>query len=369
MLYHHDGRSYQEAASEAAAHARIKLEKLIEDGRQKGAAVIETVQNNQPTDAIIRGASVKVTDELLLDAVIAETEQQRIHKHALDQMSSAAGIKEGYARFLQDKGDWGKALLAQNLNTLFEHDEKRHLVRVVNGEVRGFLSDAYRRLDARPLIDSFCATMQLIGALPIEGSALDTKISLKAILPKVFEPVADEVLAVGMQFSTSDYGDGALSLRMFILRLWCTNYAVTEETMRQVHLGRRLDENFVFSQKTYELDTQATASAVRDVVRNTLGPAKVNELINGVKAASEQKIDAKEVNSFLKARLNKTETASAIEKFNSAEIEMLPKGNTMWRLSNAVSWLAGETEDKSRSLELEKVAGELLVAYQEKAAA
>jgi len=42
------------------------------------------------------------------------------------------------------------------------------------------------------------------------------------------------------------------------------------------------------------------------------------------------------------------------------DVELLPAGNTSWRLSNAVSWLAGQVEDGERRLELEKVAGQLV---------
>ena len=32
----------------------------------------------------------------------------------------------------------------------------------------------------------------------------------------------------------------------------------------------------------------------------------------------------------------------------------------MWRLSNAISWVAGETEDAERKLEISKLAGQIL---------
>jgi len=39
---------------------------------------------------------------------------------------------------------------------------------------------------------------------------------------------------------------------------------------------------------------------------------------------------------------------------------MLPPGNTTWRLSNAVSWVAGKMNDSERKLDLMKAAGALL---------
>ena len=75
--------------------------------------------------------------------------------------------------------------------------DTRFLLRSVNGEVRGFLSDRFRRLDSRPIVDSFARVCQGVGALPVEGYVTDTKMALKAILPQVFEPVRHEVMAFG----------------------------------------------------------------------------------------------------------------------------------------------------------------------------
>jgi hypothetical protein len=38
----------------------------------------------------------------------------------------------------------------------------------------------------------------------------------------------------------------------------------------------------------------------------------------------------------------------------------MPAGNSMWRLSNAISWVAGKTEHAERKLEISKVAGQIL---------
>jgi hypothetical protein len=39
----------------------------------------------------------------------------------------------------------------------------------------------------------------------------------------------------------------------------------------------------------------------------------------------------------------------------------LSTAHAMWRLSNAVSWVAGKTEDAERKLEISKVAGQILI--------
>jgi len=48
----------------------------------------------------------------------------------------------------------------------------------VSGEVRGFLSDRYRRLDSRSIIEAFATAVQQKGALPYDGYDTDTKVAM-----------------------------------------------------------------------------------------------------------------------------------------------------------------------------------------------
>jgi hypothetical protein len=46
--------------------------------------------------------------------------------------------------------------------------------------------------------------------------------------------------------------------------------------------------------------------------------------------------------------------------YNSADTVNMPAGNSMWRPSNAVSWVAGKTEDAEHKLEISKLAAQVL---------
>lgn len=359
-LFHHDSRDYNEAASEAATRAREKLERTIEEGRARAAEVLEQVQNQIPEDKIIDGKIlqfVPVASGVEVSVALRD-ENQAIHDHAMQQIAERANMPIRYVRHLQGQ-EWGPELLAHNLNQLYRHSDKRYLARTVtNGkkEIRGFLSDSYRRLDSRPILDAFCQAAQQLGAVPVTGYALDTKVALKALLPMVFEPVPNEIVAFGLAWENSDFGNGALSLRGFMMRLWCTNFAIAETSMRQVHIGKRIDADFTFSQKTYELDTQAAASATQDLVAGYLTPAKIEEQCALIKRAHEENVEPTQVAKFLKKHLNKGEIQSVTESFNSADVVNLPAGNTKWRLSNAISWVAGNMKNRERGLDLMKVA-------------
>ncbi len=99
-------------------------------------------------------------------------------------------------------------------------------------EVRGFLSDSYRRIDSHPVVEAFATAVQEKGALPHEGCVTDTKIAIQLIMPEFYEQVPGEVVAFGLSQENSDFGNGALTLRAYLLRIWCTNVAITQEGMQ-----------------------------------------------------------------------------------------------------------------------------------------
>jgi len=82
---------------------------------------------------------------------------------------------------------WGRELLAYNLQTVFNRSlqNKRYLLRSLQQEVRGFLSDSYRRIDSRPVVEALAMAVQENGALPYEGYVTDVTASA-AIVGKRF---------------------------------------------------------------------------------------------------------------------------------------------------------------------------------------
>lgn len=364
MLYHHGNDDYNVAASEAATLARTKFEKTIENGKARTVAVIEQVNAQVPQDRIVLGK--KLNFSVAMGAIKVQfpgQETEGFHRNAIGQAASRAGIPMNYIDTLMEKGDWGRELVADNLNKLYHNGgaSARYLTRSVKGEVRGFMSDAYRRLDSRPIVESFINACRKFGAIPLDGYALETKIAIKAVLPMIFEPIPNEVMIFGVALENSDFGNGALSLRSFVERLWCTNRAISTEDLRKIHIGGRLTEDLQLSQRTYDLDTQTMASASQDIVQKSLSSGNVNQYLDLIKTANEQKIEPRQVMEFLKKNLRKGEVENVIEAFNSPDVEMLPAGNTTWRMSNAISWIANtKVENEERKLDLMKVAGAIM---------
>lgn len=364
-MIHHDRRDYNEAATEAARQGRQKMEQLIETGRANAGAVIEKVTNNVIQDAIVRTSRISVTDHDGAWGIVKpdSVDFKPLHPHAWQQVLSDSGVPKLFADKMEKEANgtaWGKELVAFNINTIFSHrKDQRNLVREEGGKIKGWLSDKFRRLDSRPLLEAFAGACQENGLMPYEGYALETKVRLRAILPKVFEPVKNEVMVVGLEWGNSDYGDGGHVVNVFINRVFCTNLAIMDQALRQIHLGKRLNDDITYSEETYRKDTDANISALQDVVRGVIGPDKVHAWMDTISKSAEQTI-GKDIAVLLKD-LDKAAVEKVVAAYESPDVVNLPAGNTRWRLSNAVSWIA-QSKDISpeKKLEMQAVAGKLI---------
>jgi hypothetical protein len=374
-MIHHSEKDYDVALGEATAGFKVKLEEMIHKTQASAMSVIEKVQRETPVDCIADSTTLEFTvngDDAkglmmgLRNRKAKNYFNESLHKNALDQVCERAGIPGTYVNRLLER-PYGRELIVENLARIFKEEEnKKLLVRSVDNQVRGVLSNSFKRMDSGPIIEAFAKACGKIGAVPVEGIGGDLRWAIKAILPMVFQPSAkrgmEEVLAFGLQLSNSDFGKGVLGLNAFCTRLVCTNTATLEQVMRQVHLGKRLSDDMEFSKETYLLDTKTQVSAVQDMVHQVLSPEKVNGLVARIGEALEKRIDPKEAWTELpKMGLLKGEIDKIRELFTDGDVEMLPRGNTQARLSNAVSWFAQSAPTPERRLELEEVAGQLLL--------
>lgn len=363
--YHHDERGYEVARSEAANVGRARFDELIAKGRAGAVKMLQTIQERRIDDALAPGAAMVFAPRegesggLLLNG-------SPLHRHALGQLASKAGVPGAYLDTLatSDNG----ALREQAAQILTTHYRKtdlaasRHLVRTTEGEVRAVLSDRYRRLDSRILLESFAEVCQEYGALPVDATMSDVRVQLKAYLPVIFEPVPNEVMLVGLAWNNSDFGAGAHGASITVLRMWCTNKATGDVIIRQVHSGRRLEaEGVAFSPETIELDTRANASALKDIARSALGPGKVNALMQQIRDAHEQKMTWDALRKRIANGTTKSEQDQIKAAFESDDTINMPAGQTAWRGSNAVSWIAGQVKDTDRRLDLERLSGALML--------
>jgi hypothetical protein len=370
--------AYAQTSNQTDAQRRVAiLERKIAQGAREAVNVFQRLETEAPFDQIARSTALafgyrEVGKDVFEPTVDLDSGNQglsddtrAVTDYAVSQVAERAGIPGPYLRGLwTSKNPWERDLAVHALSKHFGEGQpnQRHLVRSAAGQVRGFLSDKFRRLDSRPLATALVEEARAVGAVPVDGVFTETRVALKIIRPEVVEVYPGEHVVLGGEWSNSDYGNGKNGYRAFVLRVMCLNGATLEDLISQVHLGGRLDERIEFSQRTYELDTRASVSALRDVVKGSLNPAKVDATIAGIRAAHEEKVDWARMGARFARILTKEEQKKAKELFEGDDVVNLPAGKSTWRASNALSWLAGQAEDAERRIDLERAAGLVLKA-------
>lgn len=293
--------------------------------------------------------------------------QFSLHDNAIAQLADRMGVPQRYLRTLAQGEAWSRQLAAHLLN---EHSgwtqRTRVLVRTVGQQVRGVLSDSYRRLNSVQILTAFVEEAGGQGAVISDAYMNDTKVWAETILPQpLVVPTAkngDVVIFAGARFSTSDYGDGAVDMRAFLLNGACLNGMVRESVMKQVHLGSKLPDNIALSQQTYEYDTKTTVSAVRDLTRGLFSPETIRQKAYEIQGASEMEVD-------LEREVKKLTKEGWLLKAEGQEVEKLlmkndpndgvQGGATLWKLTQAITAHARDLSPE-RSRELHELSGHLL---------
>lgn len=350
--------------------AKARMEQYIEEGRKKAAATLEKIFTVIPTDRVVPAPALTfqtINDRLEYLAPTGKNaglKVETLHRNALTQLAGRLDIPVGYIDHLaaaQTEGNpWGLKFLAETLQKHVDNSADRYLIRSVGDEARAVLSDKFRRIDCRPGAENLILSARANGLICSDGTFTDTRSSLKFIRPKAIEVFPGEWMVFGFEWSNSDYGRGASDLKMFFFRLWCWNGGTVESVIRQIHVGKRLGDEIEYAQDTLEADAKASALVLRDAAATAMSETKVMRMIEGIKAAQGTKIDPKGRAESLKKVLTKTEAEKVVEAFNSPDVENMPAGNTLWRWSNAISWVGGHTEDADRRLDFERLAGEVI---------
>lgn len=290
-----------------------------------------------------------------------------LHINAIGQLAERMGIPQRYLKTLANGEAWARNLAATVLN---EHSDwtqrSRVLVRTVGTQVRGVLSDSYRRLNSVEILTAFIQEAAGQGAVISDAYMNDTKVWAETILPTpITVPTAkngDVVIFAGARFSTSDYGDGSVDMRAFLLNGACLNGMVRESVMRQVHLGSKLPDTIALSQRTYELDTQTTVSAVRDLTKGLFSKDNLMQKALEIQGASEIEVDMdKEVKKLTRnGGLLKAE-GQAVEKIlmKNDPDDGVQGASTLWKLTQAITAHARELTPE-RSRELHEISGQLM---------
>lgn len=293
--------------------------------------------------------------------------QFSLHDNAIGQLAERMGVPQRYLRTLAGGKTWQRDLAAEILNQHSDWTERsRVLIRCVGAQVRGVLSDSYRRLNSVDILTAFITEAAGQGAVVADAYMTDTKVWAETILPQPFiVPTAkngDVVIFAGARFSTSDYGDGSVDMRAFLLNGACLNGMVRESVMRQVHLGSKLPDTLALSQRTYELDTQTTVSAVRDLTAGLYSKDTILQKAYEIQGASEIEVDLdSEIKRLTRDGGLLKQEGEAVQKIllKNDPDDGVQGASTLWKLTQAITAHARDLAP-DRARDLHEISGNLL---------
>lgn len=255
-------------------------------------------------------------------------------------------------------------LLDRNVNDWFKHSPEQRMIRILDGNVRAFLSNRYRRLDNLELCAAVIPVIREMPGAVIESCEVtDSNLYLKVVNRKLKAEVdVGDVVEAGFVISNSEVGLGSLKVEPLIYRLVCRNGLICKDhAQKRYHVGRQVeggdDAYELYSDETLKQDDKAFFMKVQDTVRCAVDEAKFNLIVSRMRDAKKIPLEHDPVKSVevLADRFSLTQN----ERGDVLRQLFMGGDLTRYGLLNAVT-AASKLADYDRATELERIGGEIL---------
>lgn len=292
---------------------------------------------------------------------ISETTRFNMMRGAHRQFAQKLDIPEKYYdRLLLHPEAW-----AFNLNWWFEREPKRLFVRTfqerggASGIIRAVLSERYRAIDHLDVVLTALEELRNLSGIRIESCDLtEERMYLRVSHPGVRAEVkpGDEIRA-GMILSNSETGLGSLYVKPRLLRLVCQNGMVTDLGVEQIHLGRKISEEFLYSDETRRLENELVFRKVKDMIRSIFSPETFEKIVSRLMEATEVRVMEPE-----RAVKNVVARYGLTEERKEEILKGFIDGgdSSKYGLIQAVTHAAQSEEDPHEFTRLEAIGGEIL---------
>jgi hypothetical protein len=257
-------------------------------------------------------------------------------------------------------------LLDDNINGWLYKNPERRMLRTLDGSLRAFLSDRYRRLDNLELADHILPVIrEMKGCEVVSCEITSTHMYLK-VINKILktEVVPGDAVQAGFVISNSEVGLGAVKIEPLIYRLVCKNGMICKDySHKKYHTGRQVEDTDnayeLYSDTTLAADDKAYFLKVQDIVSAAVDEAKFQLTVDKLRQAREvpTREDPIQTVELLgdKYLLTKNERASILRHF------VLNNDFSRYGLVNAVTRSAQDNTDYNRATDLERLGGIILV--------
>lgn len=349
----------------------MSLESLLIEVQRQSNVKRDFVANTESQARVSLEGSTLYMDLLRPGAALLE--RLTISENAHRQIASRLNIPwKFYDRLLNDHPD----LIAQNVNELFMREPETRMFRVLDGEVRAFLSDRFLRLDNDEVLSN---TLPAIVKGDYETTLLSSNVSPHSMNLKVLftgDELAHEVtkangkpriIRPGFRLSNSETGGGKIKIEAFFYDDYCTNGCVFGTcnlfSFSRSHIGGRVfgNENLeLVSNRTQSLENELILSQVNDAMQTLADPKNVRTMADSLKAAAntpkvKDPIGAVELLAS-NMQLRDKEKNSMLETF------LRDQDYTQFGLASALTEVANNESiaSYSRACEIEDLGGRVL---------
>lgn len=122
-------------------------------------------------------------------------------------------------------------LLDENINSWLKFKVEKRMLRTLDGKLRAFLSNRYRRLDNLELVDHILPVIaQMKNCSIVSCDITETHLYLKVINKSMKAEITEgDIVQAGFVVSNSEIGLGALKVEPLVYRLVCKNGMISKD--------------------------------------------------------------------------------------------------------------------------------------------
>lgn len=324
-------------------------------------------QRNNRQDFIADTRSIQINSNSSGSSLSIATDNQNfcfsIGELAHQQIASRLNIPFRYYQKMQVENP---ELLDLNVNSWFIQNPERRMIRVLDGNVRAFLSDRYRRLDNLELCAAVLPVIKQMKGANIESCEVTpSRLYLKVINKKLKAEVAvGDVVQAGFVISNSEVGLGSVRVEPLVFRLVCKNGLICKDfAQKKYHVGKQISSSddsayLLYSDETLAQDDKAFFMKVQDIVRSAVDESNFLLIVNKLRdskniSLAHEPVKAVEI-------LADTFQLSENERGDILRQLFIAGDNSRYGLINAVTAASKIAKSYDRATELERIGGEIL---------
>ncbi len=288
-----------------------------------------------------------------------------INDIAHSQIASRLDIPAKYYAKMRDSAP---ELLTRNVNHWFAGKPEKRLIRMLDGNVRAFLSDRYQRIENEQIANAVLPVLLGAADVRVESAEItDSRMYIKAVFPRIQREVRPgDVVQSGIAISNSEVGQGAIKIEPLVYRLVCSNgMIVNSASMNARHVGGRIGKDDalyeILSDEAIKADDTAILLKVRDVVAASFDEVRFGTFVAQMSDAANDKMRGSPVEA-VKVLARKY---SLTEFEGNSVLSHLIEGADLSRygMLNAVTRTAQDVVSYDRATELETLGGTILTLH------